>query len=32
MTTELHRGRMIDHVHLVVGDLAANRRFYRAVI
>ena len=32
MTTELHRGRMIDHVHLVVGDLEANRRFYRAVL
>ena len=29
---ELHRGRMIDHVHLVVGDLEASRRFYRAVL
>jgi catechol 2,3-dioxygenase-like lactoylglutathione lyase family enzyme len=32
MTMELHRGRMIDHVHLVVGDLEASRRFYRAVL
>jgi catechol 2,3-dioxygenase-like lactoylglutathione lyase family enzyme len=29
---ELHRGRMIDHVHLVVGELEASRRFYRAVL
>ena len=29
---ELHRGRMIDHVHLVVADLEASRRFYRAVL
>jgi catechol 2,3-dioxygenase-like lactoylglutathione lyase family enzyme len=29
---ELHRGRMIDHVHLVVGDLEASRWFYRAVL
>ena len=29
---ELHRGRMIDHLHLVVGDLEASRRFYRAVL
>ena len=28
---ELHRGRLIDHVQLVVQDLAANRRFYEAV-
>lgn len=32
MAMELHRGRMIDHVHLVVGDLEASRRFYRAVL
>jgi catechol 2,3-dioxygenase-like lactoylglutathione lyase family enzyme len=32
MTTELNRGRMIDHVHLVVGDLEASRKFYRAVL
>lgn len=29
---ELHRGRMIDHVQLVVRDLAASRRFYDAVL
>jgi catechol 2,3-dioxygenase-like lactoylglutathione lyase family enzyme len=28
---ELHRGRLIDHVQLVVRDLAASRRFYEAV-
>ena len=27
----LHRGRLLDHVQLVVRDLAASRRFYRAV-
>jgi catechol 2,3-dioxygenase-like lactoylglutathione lyase family enzyme len=27
----LHRGRLIDHVQLVVKDLAASRRFYKAV-
>ncbi|RDZ28890.1 VOC family protein [Lysobacter silvisoli] len=30
-TTELHRGRLIDHIQLVVVDLAASRRFYEAV-
>jgi len=30
-TMELHRGRLIDHVQLVVKDLAASRRFYGAV-
>jgi catechol 2,3-dioxygenase-like lactoylglutathione lyase family enzyme len=29
---ELHRGRLIDHVQLVVSDLAASRRFYEAVM
>ena len=28
---ELHRGRLIDHVQLVVSDLDASRRFYDAV-
>jgi catechol 2,3-dioxygenase-like lactoylglutathione lyase family enzyme len=28
---ELHRGRLIDHVQLVVKDLAASKRFYAAV-
>lgn len=27
-TNELHRGRLIDHVHLVVADLDASKRFY----
>ncbi len=30
-TQELHRGRLIDHVQLVVKDVAASRRFYEAV-
>ncbi|HEX6363990.1 MAG TPA: VOC family protein, partial [Albitalea sp.] len=30
-TLELHRGRLIDHVQLVVRDLAASQRFYAAV-
>jgi catechol 2,3-dioxygenase-like lactoylglutathione lyase family enzyme len=30
-TTELHRGRLIDHLQLVVRDLRASRRFYEAV-
>ena len=29
-THELHRGRLIDHIQLVVKDLAASRRFYEA--
>ena len=29
---ELHRGRLIDHVQLVVRDLDAARRFYAAVL
>ncbi|MCC6888557.1 MAG: VOC family protein [Hyphomicrobiales bacterium] len=29
---ELHRGRLIDHLQLVVKDLAASRRFYEAVL
>jgi predicted lactoylglutathione lyase len=28
----LHLGRLIDHVHLRVADLAAAKRFYRAVL
>lgn len=31
-TNELHRGRLIDHIQLVVKDLAASRRFYIAVL
>jgi catechol 2,3-dioxygenase-like lactoylglutathione lyase family enzyme len=30
-THELHRGRLIDHIQLVVRDLDASRRFYTAV-
>lgn len=29
-TQELHRGRLIDHLQLVVKDLAASRAFYEA--
>jgi lactoylglutathione lyase len=29
---ELHRGRLFDHVHLKVRDLAASKRFYLAVL
>lgn len=29
---ELHRGRLIDHVQLVVRDLAASRTFYAAIL
>lgn len=29
---QLHRGRLIDHVHLRTRDLAAMRRFYSAVL
>ncbi len=29
---ELYRGRLIDHLQLVVRDLAASRRFYEAVL
>lgn len=30
-TQELHRGRLIDHIQLVVRDIEASRRFYKAV-
>ena len=29
---EMHRGRLIDHVQLVVQDLAASRSFYEAIM
>jgi catechol 2,3-dioxygenase-like lactoylglutathione lyase family enzyme len=29
---QLHRGRLIDHLQLVVRDLPASRRFYEAVL
>ena len=31
-TQELHRGRLIDHIQLVVADLGASRRFYEAIL
>lgn len=30
-TQTMHRGRLIDHIQLVVRDLAASRRFYLAL-
>ncbi len=30
-TQELHRGRLIDHIQLVVRDLAATQKFYTAI-
>ncbi len=29
---EFHQGRLLDHVHLRVRDLAASKAFYRAVL
>lgn len=29
---ELHRGRLIDHLHLVVKDIERSKRFYSAVV
>lgn len=31
-TQELHRGRLIDHIQLVVQDLCASQAFYTAVL
>lgn len=31
-TQKLHRGRLFDHVHIVVRDLPASRRFYGAIL
>jgi catechol 2,3-dioxygenase-like lactoylglutathione lyase family enzyme len=31
-TNELHRGRLIDHLQLVVPDLARSKRFYSAIL
>lgn len=30
-TQELHRGRLIDHLQLVVSDLGKSRKFYEAI-
>lgn len=32
MPIELHRGRLIDHIQLVVKDLETSRRFYTSVL
>ena len=29
---EVHRGRLIDHLHLKVKDLEASKRFYKAAM
>ena len=31
-TNEIHRGRLIDHLQLVVADLERSKRFYKAVL
>ncbi len=31
-TTQLHRGRLLDHIQLVVRDLKASQEFYAAVM
>jgi catechol 2,3-dioxygenase-like lactoylglutathione lyase family enzyme len=31
-TNQLHRGRLIDHLQLVVSDLDASKRFYSAIL
>lgn len=31
-TQELHRGRLIDHIQLIVQDLSASQAFYTAVL
>jgi catechol 2,3-dioxygenase-like lactoylglutathione lyase family enzyme len=28
----LHRGRLIDHIHIVTNDLASSRAFYEAIL
>lgn len=32
MSQTYHRGRLIDHIHLRVSDLAAAKSFYRAIL
>jgi catechol 2,3-dioxygenase-like lactoylglutathione lyase family enzyme len=32
MVMELHRGRLLDHLHLVVPELERSQRFYQAVL
>jgi catechol 2,3-dioxygenase-like lactoylglutathione lyase family enzyme len=31
-TNRLHRGRLVDHIQLVVADLGASQKFYTAVL
>ena len=31
-TKEIHRGRLVDHIHLVVADVERSKRFYTAVL
>lgn len=31
-TQELHRGRLIDHIQLVVSNLDASKQFYKAIV
>lgn len=31
-TNTLHRGRLLDHLHLVVADLERSKRFYSAIL
>lgn len=31
MEKKMHRGRLIDHLHIVVEDITASRKFYEAV-
>lgn len=31
-THQIHRGRLIDHVHLIANDLDVTKRFYAAVL
>jgi catechol 2,3-dioxygenase-like lactoylglutathione lyase family enzyme len=31
-TQELHRGRLIDHIQLVVRDLSNSKAFYTAIL
>ncbi len=29
---QLHRGRLLDHVHLIARDMEATKRFYAAAL
>lgn len=32
MKTQLHRGRLIDHIQLIVHDLELSQNFYSAIM